>query len=46
MSRYYCARPIKEIARLLKCSESTVNKEIAAIKRDLREKLEKEGYFI
>jgi RNA polymerase sigma-70 factor (ECF subfamily) len=46
MSRYYCARPIKEIARLLKCSESTVNKEIAAIKRDLKEKLEKEGYFI
>lgn len=46
MSRYYFARPIKEIARLLKCSESTVNKEIAAIKRDLKEKLEKEGYFI
>lgn len=46
MSRYYFARPIKEIARLLKCSESTVNKEIAAIKCDLKEKLEKEGYFI
>jgi RNA polymerase sigma-70 factor (ECF subfamily) len=46
MSRYYFARQIKEIARLLKCSESTVNKEIAAIKRDLKEKLEKEGYFI
>lgn len=46
MSRYYFARPIKEIARLLKCSESTVNKEIAAIKRDLKEKLEKEGYSI
>ena len=46
MSRYYFARPIKEIARLLKCSESTVNKEIAAIKRDLKENLEKEGYFI
>jgi RNA polymerase sigma-70 factor (ECF subfamily) len=46
MSRYYFARPIKEIARLLKCSESTVNKEIAAIKRDLKKKLEKEGYFI
>ena len=42
MSRYYFARPIKEIARLLKCSESTVNKEIAALKRDLKEKLEKE----
>ena len=46
MSRYYFARPIKEIARLLKCSESTVNKEIATIKRELKEKLEKEGYYI
>ena len=46
MSRYYTARPIGEIARLLGCSESTVNKEIAAIKRDLREKLEKEGYSL
>lgn len=46
MSRYYFARPIKGIAHLLKCSESTVNKEIAAIKRELKEKLEKEGYFI
>ena len=44
MSRYYTARPIGEIARLLGCSESTVNKEIAAIKRELSEKLEKEGY--
>ena len=39
MSRYYIARPIKEIARLLGCSESTVNKEIASIKGDLKEKL-------
>ena len=46
MSRYYIARPIKEIARLLGCSESTVNKEIAAIKCDLKEKLEKEGYTL
>ena len=46
MSRYYFARPIKDIARLLECSESTVNKEIAAIKCDLKEKLEKEGYSI
>ena len=44
MSRYYMARPIGEIAGLLGCSESTVNKEIAAIKRGLREVLEKEGY--
>lgn len=46
MSRYYVARPIKEIARLLGCSESTVNKEIAAIKRGLRQMLEKEGYYL
>lgn len=46
MSRYYLARPIAEIAQKLGCSESTVNKEIAAIKRGLKEKLEKEGYYL
>lgn len=46
MSRYYFARPICEIASLLCCSESTVNKEIAAIKRELKEKLMKEGYTL
>ena len=46
MSRYYVARPISEIASLLGCSESTVHKEIAAIKRDLKEKLESEGYYV
>ena len=46
MSRYYFARPIDEIARLLGCSRSTVDKEIAAIKRELLEKLKKEGYSL
>ena len=46
MSRYYFARPIKEIAKLLDCSDSTVNKEIAAIKCALKEKLKKEGYSV
>ena len=46
MSRYYVARPINEIAKLLGLSESTVNKEIAAVKRDLKEKLKKEGFPI
>ena len=46
MSRYYFARPIKEIAKLLEVSEATINKEIAAIKRSLKEKLEKEGYAL
>lgn len=46
MSRYYLCRPIAEIARRLGCSESTVNKEIAAIKQELRQILESEGYPI
>lgn len=46
MSRYYLARPIEEIAKTLKCSLSTVNKEIAAIKRGLKEKLESEGFTV
>ena len=46
MSRYYIFRPINEISKLLGCSESTVNKEIATIKRELKEKLEKEGYTV
>lgn len=46
MGRYYAARPVRELAELLGCSESTVNKEIAAIKRELRAVLENEGYTI
>ena len=46
MSRYYIFRPINEISKLLGCSESTVNKEIATIKKQLKEKLEKEGYTV
>ncbi|MBR2371072.1 MAG: sigma-70 family RNA polymerase sigma factor [Clostridia bacterium] len=46
MSRYYLSRPIVEIADLLGVSRSTVNKEIAAIKTLLREKLESEGFEI
>ena len=46
MSRYYAARPIRDIARRLSVSESTVNKELALIRQDLRKKLESEGYFI
>lgn len=45
MSRYYLSRPIDEIAEKLGCSKSTVNKEIAAIKQDLRQLLESEGYL-
>ena len=46
MSRYYAAEPIDKIASALRVSHSTVNKEIAAIKHGLRQKLESEGYFI
>ena len=46
MSRYYLVRPIKEIAKLLGCSESTVNKELAFIKRELMENLKREGYVL
>ena len=46
MSRYYAAEPIGKIASALRVSRSTVNKEIAAIKHGLRQKLESEGYYI
>ncbi len=46
MCRFYENRKIGEIARLLGCSHSTVEKELAAIKRELKECLQKEGYEI
>ena len=46
MSRYYFARPISEISKTLLCSVSTVNKELAAIRSALRERLESEGFTV
>lgn len=46
MSRYYMAETVDRIARDLGISRSTVNKELAAIRRDLKEKLEREGYMV
>ena len=46
MSRYYVADPIERIARELNVSRSTVNKELAAIRKSLKEKLESEGYCL
>ena len=46
MSRYYAAVPIDVIARELKMSRSTVNKELAAIRVILKRILESEGYII
>ena len=46
MSRYYVADPIDTIASDLSLSRSMVNKELAAIRSTLKEKLESEGYSI
>jgi RNA polymerase sigma-70 factor (ECF subfamily) len=46
MSRYYIADSIDTIARDLSLSRSMVNKELAAIRSALKEKLESEGYWI
>ena len=46
MSRYYAADPIDRIAVELSLSRSMVNKELAAIRAALREKLESEGYSV
>ncbi len=44
MSRYYVADPIDTIASDLCLSRSMINKELAAIRSTLKEKLESEGY--
>lgn len=46
MSRYYVFDPIDTIASDLNLSRSMVNKELAAIRAALKEKLESEGYLI
>ena len=46
MSRYYIADSIDTIASDLSLSRSMVNKELAAIRSALKEKLESEGYSI
>ena len=46
MSRYYLAEPIDSIARRLGRSRSMINKELAAIRSGLKEKLESEDYTV
>ena len=46
VARYYAAEPIDSIAKKLKLSRSMINKELAAIRTALKEKLESEGYNI
>ena len=44
IARYYVAMPIDVICSLLSVSKATVNREIAEIKQELKNKLESEGY--
>ena len=46
MSRYYVATPTDTIAKELELSRSMIYKELAAIRTDLKEKLESEGYSL
>ena len=46
VSRYYVADPIDTIAADLHLSRSMVNKELAAIRKALKERLESEGYLV
>ena len=43
MARFYMARPVAEIAERLEISESSVKRELAGIRKELRTELEKEG---
>lgn len=43
MSRYFFVKSVREISEKLGCSESTVNKELSHIRKELRDKLVKEG---
>jgi len=45
IGRYYFMTPIASLAKALVCSESTVNKELAAIRRELKERLLQEGLY-
>ncbi len=42
--RYYCSDSIANIAQMLHISENTVFRELAAMRKSLKELLEKEGY--
>lgn len=44
LSRFFFVTPVAAIAKKLSCSESTVHKELAAMKSELRQKLIQEGY--
>lgn len=43
MARFYAMKPVAEIAQRLEISESSVKRELAVIRKELRIELEKEG---
>ena len=43
--RYYCSDPILQIANALGLSESSIKKELAAIRKGLKKYLEQEGFY-
>lgn len=46
LRRFFFLTPITQIAQRLGCSQSTVHKELAAMKEELRQKLQQEGYEV
>ena len=46
MARFYAARPVAEIAERLGVSRSAVKRELAGIRKELRNELEKEGITV
>lgn len=46
LSRFFYVMPIANIAEKLGCSQSTVHKELAVMKQELRQKLRQEGYTL
>jgi RNA polymerase sigma factor (sigma-70 family) len=46
ISRYYMASTVDQIAKKLCVSRSTVNKELAVVRKNLKETLESEDYLV
>ena len=46
MARFYAMKPVAEIAQGLEISESSVKRELAGIRKELRTELEKEGITV
>jgi DNA-directed RNA polymerase specialized sigma24 family protein len=46
MARFYAMKPVAEIAERLGVSQSSVKRELAGIRKELRTELEKEGITV